>query len=67
MIFFIAAFAAKMTDVKTVRVTAAVYEGLDRLKPVLTHSHWAGLTDCTQDFSLAVGCVFVKQSLLPCY
>ena len=35
------------------------------MKPSLTHSHWAGLTEHTQDFSLALSCVFVKQSHPP--
>lgn len=52
---------------KTVRVTAAVYEGLARLKPGFTHSHWADITSYTKDFSLAASYVFVKQSLPPCY
>ena len=51
---------------KTVRVTAAVYEGLNRLEPVLTHSHWAGFTDYTNPFGLAVRYVFIKQSGFPC-
>jgi len=35
------------------------------LKPSLTHSHWAGLTEHTQGFPLALSCVFVKQSHPP--
>jgi hypothetical protein len=37
------------------------------LKPALTHSHWAGLTDYTKDFSLAISYVLVKQSFPPCH
>ena len=51
----------------TVRVTAAVYWGLDHLKMAFTDQYWAGLRNYTHDFSLAVSCVFVKQSLAPCY
>ena len=52
---------------KTIRVIAAVYRGLAPLKRSLTHRHWADLTSCTQDFSLAAGYVFVKQSGPPCH
>ena len=52
---------------KTVRVTAAVYGGLALLKEGLTHPHWAGFTDYTNPYGLAVSYVLIKQSGPPCH
>ena len=53
---------------RTVRVTAAVYQGLKSklVKPFLfTFWHRAGVRPYTSFFNLAESCVFNKQSLLP--
>lgn len=50
---------------KTVIVTAAVYEPFFLLYEVVRYSHWAGVADCTHPFGLAVSYVFIKQSGIP--
>ena len=47
---------------KTVRVTAGLYQGLARLEPGLTHWQWPRFTEYTNPFGLALGYVFIKQS-----
>ena len=37
------------------------------MKGGLTHPHWAGFTNYTSPFGLAVGYVLIKQSGPPCY
>jgi hypothetical protein len=65
--FFAEASALGKKGSKTVRVTAAVYEGFTPLNRSLTHSHWAGLRKYTSPFGLALPYVFVKQSGPPCH
>ncbi len=56
-----------MTNIdKTVRVTAAVCQGLAQLKLSLTDWYWTGLRGYTHRFQLAAPYVFVKQSDLSC-
>jgi hypothetical protein len=50
---------------KRVIVTPAVYRSFGRLNPDFRYRHWAGFSDHTHPFGLAVTCVFVKQSDLP--
>ena len=56
---------------RTVRVTAAVYQGLDSMLSHLLFAFWhrAGLRPYTSFCNLAESCVFDKQSLPPilCY
>lgn len=52
---------------KRVIVTPAVYRSFGRLYPDFRYRHWAGFSDHTHPFGLAVTCVFVKQSDLPRY
>ena len=52
---------------KTVIVTAAVYEPFFLLYKVIRYSHWAGVVDYTNPFGLAVNYVFIKQSDIPSY
>ena len=52
---------------KRVIVTPAVYRSFGRLNPDFRYRHWAGFSDHTHPFGLAVTCVFVKQSDLPGY
>ena len=52
---------------KRVIVTPAVYLILAPLKRSFRHHHWAGLTEYTCLFRLALGYVFGKQSGGPCY
>ena len=47
---------------KTVIVTAAVYEPFFLLYKVIRYSHWAGVAGCTNLFRLAASYVFIKQS-----
>jgi len=51
----------QVTAFKTVRVTAAVYQGFTRLNPSLTHWHWADLRKYTQRFRLALPYVFQSK------
>ena len=60
-------YSSVLRYLKTVRVTAAVYQGFTRLNPGLTHWHWADLRKHTKPFGLALPYVFVKQSGLPCH
>jgi len=48
-------------------VTTAVYKLLEGLDPLLKLLHWAGLTDYTNPFEVAIGYVFEKQSKMVCY
>lgn len=50
---------------KTVIVTAAVYEPFFLLNEVIRCSHWAGVSGCTNPFGLAAAYVFSKQSSPP--
>ena len=52
---------------RTVRVTAAVYQGFNsKRKPLLlTFWHRAGVRPYTSSYDLAESCVFIKQSLPP--
>jgi len=52
---------------RTVRVTAAVYQGLDSMRTHLLLAFWhrAGFRPYTSFFNLAESCVFDKQSLPP--
>lgn len=50
---------------KTVRVTAAVYQVFGPLKRTLSHWHWAVLRSHKNRFRLSTPYVFVKQSDLP--
>ena len=50
---------------KRVIVTPAVYRCLAPLKRGLTYRHWAGVTNCTQPYGLAVRYVFIKQTESP--
>ena len=50
---------------KRVIVTPAVYRSFVRLYPGFRYRHWAGFSDHTHPFGLAVTYVFVKQSDLP--
>ncbi len=63
--------AKEFRYLRTVRVTAAVYQGLDsgRWPVFLAFWHRAGLGPYTSSFDLAESCVFIKQSLPPiiCY
>ncbi len=52
---------------KRVIVTPAVYRSLDPLNRVLTYRHWAGVSNCTHPYGLAVTYVFIKQSKPPCH
>ncbi len=52
---------------KRVRVTPGVYRPLAQLNPSFRYLHWPGFSDYTKDFSLAVTCVFIKQSGPPCH
>ena len=52
---------------KRVRVTPGVYRPLAQLNPGFRYLHWPGFSDYTKDFSLAVTCVFIKQSGPPCH
>ena len=54
-------------NLKRVIVTPAVYRSFIRLKPGFRYRHWAGFSDNTHPFGLAVTCVFIKQSELPCH
>ena len=38
-----------------------------QLNPSFRYLHWPGFSDYTKDFSLAVTCVFIKQSGPPCH
>ena len=52
---------------RTVRVTAAVYQGFDlkQILLLLTFWHRAGVRPYTSSYDLAESCVFIKQSLPP--
>ena len=52
---------------RTVRVTAAVYQGFDlkHIPFLLTFWHRAGVRPYTSSYDLAEPCVFIKQSLPP--
>jgi len=52
---------------RTVRFTAAVYQGFDskHIPLLLTYWHWAGVRPYTSCYHLAEFCVFSKQSLPP--
>ena len=52
---------------KRVIVTPAVYRSLDPLNWVLTYRHWAGVSNCTHPYGLAVTYVFIKQSKPLCH
>ncbi len=52
---------------KRVIVTPAVYWSLDRLDPVLTYQHWAGVSFSTHPYGLAEAYVFIKQSEPSCH
>lgn len=47
---------------KRVIVTPAVYRCLAPLNGGLTYRHWAGVTNCTKPYGLAVCYVFIKQT-----
>ena len=53
-----------LLNLRTVRVTAAVYQGLySKREPLLlTYWHWAGVRPYTSSYDLAESCVFIKQS-----
>jgi len=50
---------------KTVIVTAAVYQPFVSLYGMFRYWHWARVADYTNPFGLAVGYVFSKQSSFP--
>ena len=52
---------------RTVRVTAAVYQGFNWKQTLLllTFRHRAGVRPYTSSYDLAESCVFIKQSLPP--
>ena len=50
---------------KRVIVTPAVYESFVRLNPVFRYSHWAGISDYTSRFRVAVTYVVIRQSEPP--
>lgn len=52
---------------KRVIVTPAVYESFARLYPVFRSSHWAGISDYTSRFRVAVTYVVIRQSEPPCH
>ncbi len=52
---------------KRVIVTPAVYESFVRLNPVFRYSHWAGITDYTSPFGVAVCYVVIRQSERSCH
>ena len=67
LILFNLGLKATKNHLKRIIVIPAVYKSLARLEPGLRYLHWADVTDYTNLRRLAVGCVFVKQSDLPCY
>ena len=50
---------------KRVIVTPAVYESFVRLNPVFRYSHWAGISDYTSPFGVAVTYVVIRQLVRP--
>ena len=52
---------------RTVRVTAAVYQGFNSKQTLLLLTFWhrAGVRPYTSSYDLAESCVFIKQSLPP--
>ena len=52
---------------KSLTVRPAVRWALAALEDSFRHHHWAGLTEYTKLFSLALSYVFGKQSDDPCY
>ena len=52
---------------KRVIVTPAVYRSLVPLNRGLTYRHWAGVSNCTHPYGLAVTYVFIKQSGPSCH
>ena len=54
-------------NLRTVRVTAAVYWGFhSKREPLLlTYQHWAGVRPYTSSYDFAESCVFSKQSQPP--
>ena len=56
---------ARVRYLKRVIVTPAVYWSFTRLNPVFRYQHWAGFSDHTNPFGLAVTYVFSKQSEFP--